>query len=182
MPSFRVDVAREADLIEEVGRHWGFDRIPATFPRAAEPAAACRPPRASRAIAALRRLLCGAGLQEAVTFTFIERAAAPPFAPGGETPVAIANPLSEKFAVLRPSLAAGPRSTRSSTTGVASRPTSGSSRWAPCSRRARRVAAVWLGADGSRGRALERTRRRRSDFFDAKGVAELARPRASASS
>ena len=32
-PAFRVDVTREADLIEDVGRHWGFDRIPATFPR-----------------------------------------------------------------------------------------------------------------------------------------------------
>ena len=32
VPTFRVDVAREVDLIEEVGRHYGFDRIPATFP------------------------------------------------------------------------------------------------------------------------------------------------------
>ena len=32
VPTFRVDVSREADLIEEVGRHFGFDRIPATFP------------------------------------------------------------------------------------------------------------------------------------------------------
>ena len=35
VPSFRIDVAHEADLIEEVARHWGFDRIPATFPRSA---------------------------------------------------------------------------------------------------------------------------------------------------
>ncbi len=69
--AFRVDVSREADLIEEVGRHWGFDRIPATFP------ALRTPPRAmSPAVARdrrLRRVLCGAGLQEACTFTFIER-------------------------------------------------------------------------------------------------------------
>ena len=40
VPSARVDVRREPDLIEEVGRHWGFNRIPATFPalRSAPPA------------------------------------------------------------------------------------------------------------------------------------------------
>lgn len=103
VPPFRVDVAREADLIEEVGRHWGFDRIPATFPalRAApEPAS----PGVERD-RALRRLLSGAGLQEAATFTFIEHAAAAPFT--AAEPVAIANPLSEKFAALRPSLLPG---------------------------------------------------------------------------
>ena len=32
VPTFRVDVTREADLIEEVGRHYGYDRLPTTFP------------------------------------------------------------------------------------------------------------------------------------------------------
>ena len=108
VPAFRVDVSREADLIEEVGRHWGFDRIPARFP------AVRVPPRAlSPAIArdrTIRRVLTGAGLQEACTFTFMERDAALPFAPSSDGPdglVAIANPLSEKFSVLRPSLLPG---------------------------------------------------------------------------
>jgi phenylalanyl-tRNA synthetase beta chain len=104
VPSFRVDVLREADLIEEVARHWGLDRVPATFPALR---AMPRPSDASLTAGRLvRRLLCGAGLQEAVTFTFIEEAAAAPFAPDGAL-VAIQNPLSEKFAVLRPSLAPG---------------------------------------------------------------------------
>jgi phenylalanyl-tRNA synthetase beta chain len=104
VPSFRVDVSREADLIEEVGRHWGLDRLPATFPvlRAM--------PRSSDPQVSLgrdvRRLLCGAGLQEAVTFTFMEADWAASFTAAGET-VVIANPLSEKFAVLRPSLLPG---------------------------------------------------------------------------
>jgi phenylalanyl-tRNA synthetase beta chain len=105
VPSFRVDVAREADLIEEVGRHWGFDRIPATLPplREAPPAVEAGAAFASR-LAALAR---SAGLQEAVTFTFIDRGAAEPFTPSGGRLVDIANPLSEKFAVLRPSLLPG---------------------------------------------------------------------------
>jgi phenylalanyl-tRNA synthetase beta chain len=104
VPTFRVDVAREADLIEEVGRHWGFNRIPATFPPLRD---VPRPnvPSIGRD-RTLRRVLCAAGLQEASTFTFIEQSAAEPFAAGAPL-VAIANPLSEKFAVLRPSLVAG---------------------------------------------------------------------------
>jgi len=57
--------------------------------------------------ARLRALSRGTGLQEAVTFTFIERTAAQPFLKPGQGAVAIANPLSEKFAVLRPSLLPG---------------------------------------------------------------------------
>jgi phenylalanyl-tRNA synthetase beta chain len=105
VPTFRVDVTREADLVEEIGRHWGFDRIPPTFP-----ALRTVPRRATAGVdrdRRLRRVLCGAGLQEAVTFTFIEEPAAAPFLPAGAGPVPIANPLSEKFAVLRPALVPG---------------------------------------------------------------------------
>jgi phenylalanyl-tRNA synthetase beta chain len=105
VPPFRVDITREADLVEEVGRHWGFDRIPATFPvvRAASPQPSPGVLRDRR----VRQALVGAGLQEAVTFTFIQADAAAPFVPEGRSPLAIANPLSEKFAVLRPSLLPG---------------------------------------------------------------------------
>jgi phenylalanyl-tRNA synthetase beta chain len=105
VPSFRVDVHREADLIEEVGRHWGFDRIPATFPALREMPRSSSP--VMETARRLRRVLTGAGLQEASTFTFIEEGAAAPFAPPGAALVPIANPLSEKFAVLRPSILAG---------------------------------------------------------------------------
>jgi len=105
VPTFRVDVTREADLIEEVGRHWGFDRIPATFPALRDMPRPSAP--GVDVIRRLRRTLTGIGLQEASTFTFIEEAAATPFVPAGTALVPIANPLSEKFAVLRPSLLAG---------------------------------------------------------------------------
>ncbi len=106
VPTFRVDILREVDLIEEVGRHYGFDKLAATFPvvTAAAPPPDPRIPRDQL----LRRLLTGAGLSEAVTFGFIEARAAQAFAlAGSRAAVAIANPLSAKFDTLRPLLAPG---------------------------------------------------------------------------
>jgi len=104
VPTRRVDVLREVDLVEEVARHYGFDRIPATFPalRSAAPPMDSRITRARH----LRRVLTGAGFFEAVTFGFIGEAAAAPFAAAGDL-APIANPLSENFAVLRPSALPG---------------------------------------------------------------------------
>jgi phenylalanyl-tRNA synthetase beta chain len=105
-PTFRVDLLREVDLIEEVGRHYGFERLEPSFPpmtRAAEPLDA----RLSRDHA-VRRTLIASGLTEAVTFGITESAALAAFA-GGALPaiVAVANPLSAKFDALRPSLVPG---------------------------------------------------------------------------
>jgi phenylalanyl-tRNA synthetase beta chain len=54
-----------------------------------------------------RQALTSAGFSESMTFAVIERSAALPFCEPGIEPIAIANPLSEKFAVLRPSLLPG---------------------------------------------------------------------------
>jgi phenylalanyl-tRNA synthetase beta chain len=106
-PTFRVDLLREIDLIEEVGRHFGFDRLEPTFPvmTAAAPPPDPRIPRDQL----VRRILAAAGLSEAVTFGFLEAAAARPFIgnDAGAGPVGVANPLSAKFDVLRPSLLPG---------------------------------------------------------------------------
>jgi phenylalanyl-tRNA synthetase beta chain len=106
IPTFRVDLLREVDLIEEVGRHDGFERLPATFPPLTAPAPPPDPriPRDHL----VRRFLTAAGLTEATTFGFIEARAAQAFALNGHTPpVALANPLSAKFDTLRPSLVPG---------------------------------------------------------------------------
>ena len=105
VPSFRVDVSNEADLIEEVGRHYGFDHLPVTFPALEAP----QPPPDASIVRSrkLREILTASGFSEAMTFAFIERQAALPFCEAGTEPHAIANPLSEKFAVLRPSLLPG---------------------------------------------------------------------------
>ena len=104
VPTRRVDVTREVDLIEEVARHYGFDRLPSTFP----PLTAAPPPLDPRIGRArhLRRVMTAAGFSEAMTFGFVASTAAAPFAGEGEL-VPIANPLSENFAVLRPSALPG---------------------------------------------------------------------------
>ena len=104
VPTRRVDARREVDLIEEVARHFGYDQIPVTFP-----ALAAAPPPMDPAINEARRVrtaLAGAGFFEALTFGFISASAAAPFASADDV-VPIANPLSETFAVLRPSLVPG---------------------------------------------------------------------------
>ncbi len=76
-PTFRVDLLREADLIEEVGRHYGFDKLEATFPPVTQPAPPPDPriPRDQL----VRRVLTAAGFSEAVTFGFIEAQAVDDF-------------------------------------------------------------------------------------------------------
>src|SRR5262245_20845634 len=104
VPSFRVDVQREIDLIEEIARHDGYLGVPATFPRLT--AAQAAPDIRSLRDRLVRQVLTGCGLSEAVTFSFIEMSAAALFA-DPPTMVVVANPLSEKFAVMRPSLLPG---------------------------------------------------------------------------
>ena len=104
VPTRRVDALREVDLIEELARHYGFDRLPVTFPSLDS---APRPldPRILQA-RHLRAILTAEGFHEAVTFGFMAQAAAARFAAESDV-VAIANPLSENFAVLRPSALPG---------------------------------------------------------------------------
>jgi phenylalanyl-tRNA synthetase beta chain len=104
VPSWRMDVSRDVDLVEEVARHFGYDRLPTTFPTLeTAPAAQDRRLERDRLV---RRLAASAGFAEAVTFSFIERHGALAFSAEPEL-VEILNPLSEQFAVLRPSLLPG---------------------------------------------------------------------------
>jgi phenylalanyl-tRNA synthetase beta chain len=103
-PTFRVDILREVDLIEEIARHYGYDRLPLTFPSLSAPPAPSDP--AIERDRLVRRVLLAAGCSEALTFSFIDAAAAGYFADEGAI-VPIANPLSAQFSVLRPSLLPG---------------------------------------------------------------------------
>jgi phenylalanyl-tRNA synthetase beta chain len=97
VPTWRSDVAREIDLVEEVGRHHGLDRIPFTVPPA-RGAEGLRPAQVRER--RLRELLVGAGLTEVITHAFVSDA----LAAGSPPRVPIENPLSEEQGVLRSSL------------------------------------------------------------------------------
>jgi len=103
VPTFRVDLKREVDLIEEVGRLYGVDKIPSTPPRGAIGTNAFD--RVHDELAEARRILCGLGLYEAQGQTLVAETGARLAA--GENIVALANPLSSDMNVLRPSLLPG---------------------------------------------------------------------------
>jgi phenylalanyl-tRNA synthetase beta chain len=103
IPTFRVDLKREIDLIEEITRLYGVDKIPATPPRGAIGSNAFDSIHDQFADA--RRLLTGLGLYEAQGQTLISDTAARLVTT--ESLAALANPLSSDMNVLRPSLLPG---------------------------------------------------------------------------
>ena len=103
VPTYRVDLKREVDLIEEVVRLYGIDKIPSTPPRGA--IGANPNDRVHDELSEARRILAGLGLCEAQGQTLIADAAARLVA--GERFVPLENPLSSDMNVLRPSLMPG---------------------------------------------------------------------------
>jgi phenylalanyl-tRNA synthetase beta chain len=104
IPTWRVDLKRETDLIEEIERLYGLEKVPATPPRGAigsNPFDAIHDQ-----IAEVRRILSGMGLNEAQGQTLISDAAAKLVVPA-ECLVMLANPLSSDMNALRPSLLPG---------------------------------------------------------------------------
>jgi phenylalanyl-tRNA synthetase beta chain len=102
IPTFRVDLKREVDLIEEIARLYGVEKIPATPPRGAIGTNAYDS--VHDQIAEARRILSGLGLNEAQGQTLIGNAEC---RLPSEGLVALANPLSSDMDVLRPSLLPG---------------------------------------------------------------------------
>ena len=101
-PPWRYDLALEEDLVEEVARALGYDRIPLAAPR--PPAAWRRPARPWTArFWRCRARLAERGWSEAVTYSFTEERLERLFAPGGE-PLRLRNPLAAEQAVLRTTL------------------------------------------------------------------------------
>ncbi len=105
-PSWRPDIHGASDLVEEVVRIAGLDRIPSTpLPRTHGVTRAVLTDRQKRTRRA-RRALAARGLVEAVTWSFIPRPQAELF--GGGTPdLALANPISTEMTSMRPSLLPG---------------------------------------------------------------------------
>jgi phenylalanyl-tRNA synthetase beta chain len=104
LPSWRLDVEREIDLIEEVARVYGYNRFANTLPAFGEGVRAL--PWAERE-ATVRRTLLSAGFHEAIASTFCSAAEAALTAPQPGLVVPLGNPLSEEAGVMRPSLVPG---------------------------------------------------------------------------
>jgi len=168
VPTWRSDVSREVDLVEEVARHHGYAKIPSTLP-AGGGVEGLRPWQAMER--SVREVLVGAGLMEVINTAFV------PDAPAGEAPrVALQNPLAEDQGALRDSLVfpgllktlqsnarRGTRDVRIFEIGRVFLPASGP----PTEER--RVGLLLSGGAAPHWSA----QRRAADFFDAKGVLEV---------
>ncbi|MGB6199141.1 MAG: phenylalanine--tRNA ligase subunit beta [Candidatus Acidiferrales bacterium] len=97
-PSWRSDVARTVDLIEEVARHYGLEKFPARLPAAKQAAA-----RQSHAEDedSLRELLVGLGYREIISITHVDAGRDEIFRTPNSTPVRIANPIAEDASLMR---------------------------------------------------------------------------------
>ncbi|MGA9672783.1 MAG: phenylalanine--tRNA ligase subunit beta [Terracidiphilus sp.] len=104
LPSWRLDLEREIDLIEEVARVYGYNRFANTLPAFGEGVRALP---WAESEAAVRRTMLAAGFHEAIASTFCSAAEAALTAPQPGLVVPLGNPLSEEAGVLRPSLVPG---------------------------------------------------------------------------
>jgi phenylalanyl-tRNA synthetase beta chain len=171
IPSYRPDLQRDVDLIEEVVRAYGAEKIPGTDRSRFTPSSAAD--RAHDLESQMRERLVAAGLNEVRTSKLLpgERFAF------GENAIELRNPLSKDHVALRPSLLpgllgvldhnirAGAERVAIFETGKVFEPPSGAEQ--------KRVAILLWGNVG--GEVHWRNEKRRVDFFDLKGAIELAR-------
>ncbi|MGD9301093.1 MAG: phenylalanine--tRNA ligase subunit beta, partial [Desulfobacterales bacterium] len=178
-PSFRVDILRPEDLMEEVARLSGYNYIPTTFP--AMPAEA-RPQNPKLDLRTrLKNLMTGFGFTEAITYSFVAEASCDRLGLKADDPrrnlIHILNPLSEDQTVMRTSLATGLLETAAYNIAqqvknlqlfeigkLFIKKESRDLPWEP-----EYLAALWT---GSRHDASWHGRQIPCDFYDIKGVAE----------
>ncbi|MDY6841692.1 MAG: phenylalanine--tRNA ligase subunit beta, partial [Pseudomonadota bacterium] len=104
VPSFRPDISIEEDLIEEVGRIYGYNNLPVTEPTGS---LGFRPePEAVRPVSAIRDFFVAHGYQEAITYSFVDPKVQQLVDPDRQG-IALANPISSDLSVMRTSLWSG---------------------------------------------------------------------------
>jgi len=106
VPSWRTDVHGKADIVEEIVRIYGVDKVPMTpFERGEDARKPVLTPLQLRTRRA-RRALASRGIIEAVTWSFITKSAAKLFG-GGQRELEVANPIASDLSDMRPTLLAG---------------------------------------------------------------------------
>lgn len=104
IPPRRWDIAIDADLVEEVGRLYGYDRLPATLPKGAT---AGQLSTKQKMIRRTKTLLAGMGLQEAISYALTTEDKATAFVENKAEVVRVDWPMSEEHAVLRQNIVQG---------------------------------------------------------------------------
>ena len=179
VPSWRSDVQREVDLIEEVARHVGLNALPTAIPRSSARLATGLKHEQTRE-RAVREVLSGAGYTENINYAFVSSRGAAAY---GAAAVALENPLSEDRDVLRTSLVfpgllanleanlrQGRRDVALFEIGHVFAPRDGHGDAAARPDEHLRVGFL---AAGSLRRPSWSEKPRPADFFDAKGIVEL---------
>jgi phenylalanyl-tRNA synthetase beta chain len=106
VPTWRVDLEREADLVEEIGRDLGYARIPSRTPRGVPRSSPAF--RAAELEEAVRDRLAALGFNEAFNYAMIAPGDDDAFVPAGTPPpMALTDPIAETLSVLRRSLLPG---------------------------------------------------------------------------
>ena len=172
VPSWRFDISIEADLLEELARVYGYNRLPVTHIRAdlVIPAR----PETGLSLRSVRRHLAARGFREAITYSFVDPGMQQLFDPE-RAPVALSNPISADMGVMRTSLLPGlvaavlrntnrqqPR-VRMFETGL---------RFVPTDTGLRQVPTLGMVATGQRFAESWATATDAADFFDLKGDLE----------
>lgn len=103
-PTWRFDIEIEEDLIEEIARLYGYDKIPSPAPRG--PLSMLVQPEVQRPQADVRQLLVDRGYQEVINFAFVEEAWEADFAANTNL-IRLANPIASQMAVMRSTLFGG---------------------------------------------------------------------------
>src|SRR3984885_9171721 len=97
-PSWRRDVTRGIDLVEEVARHYGYEKFPPRLPPAKQPA---HPLPHAEAMERIIERLVALGYQEIVAIPIVDSKLDALFRPEGVTPAVIGNPLAEDASTMR---------------------------------------------------------------------------------
>lgn len=102
VPSFRFDLAIEVDLIEELGRLYGYDKLPNTRPQGT--VLTTNITETLTPVERLQNLMVDRGYHEAVTYSFVEPKIQQLLAQDDSAPIKLANPISSDLSVMRTSL------------------------------------------------------------------------------
>jgi len=100
-PSYRFDIAIEEDLIEEIIRIEGYEKLPATLPKAHAGMRAI--PERHQDMSRIRQAMIARDYQEVVTYSFVDESWEKDFG-GNAAPIRLANPIAEQLSVMRSNL------------------------------------------------------------------------------